>query len=86
MNSWSSIPKEYVVWFWIVAKRAPIVHRALALLLRQRVPGAELHEGVDDEIRLPARHDLARLAGVRVLGRLRRCQIGVRSRHPARQR
>ena len=24
MNSWSSSPNEYVVWFWIDGKRAPI--------------------------------------------------------------
>jgi hypothetical protein len=24
MNSWSSIPNEYVVWLWIVGKRRPV--------------------------------------------------------------
>ena len=55
MNSWSSIPNEYVVWLWIdvelVADAHVLLHRSLALLLGERVPRAHLHERVDDEVR-----------------------------------
>ena len=91
MNSWSSIPNEYVVWLWIVRELvAPIadvlVHRALALLLRQRVPRPHLHERVDDEVRRALRHDLPRLPRARVLRGLRRREVRVRRLEPAGER
>jgi hypothetical protein len=56
MNSWSSIPNEYVVWLWIVSNSCAdahvLVHRALTVVLGQRVPRAHLHERVDDEVGL----------------------------------
>ena len=43
MNSWSSMPNEYVVWLWIVANsRADadvLVHRALAVVLGSAYQG-----------------------------------------------
>ena len=41
-----------------------LVHRALAVLLGQRVPRPHLHERVDDEVRRALRDDLPRPAGL----------------------
>ena len=90
MNSWSSIPNEYVVWLWIVSNSRPIadvlVHRALAVLERERVPRPHLHERVDDEVRRALRDDLPRPARLRVLRRLRRREVRVRRLEPAGER
>ena len=91
MNSWSSIPNEYVVWLWIPGNSSrPIadvlLHRALAVFLGQRVPRPHLHERVDDEVGLVVRRDLPCAAGLRVLRGHRRREIGVRRLEPAGER
>ena len=63
-----------------------LLHRPLPVGLGQRVPGAHLHERVDDEVRRALRDDLAGLARARVLGGLRRRQVRVRRLEPARER
>src|SRR6185437_11487704 len=63
-----------------------LVHRALTVRLRKRVPGSHLHERVDDEIGETVRRDLARLARLRVLRSLRRREIRVRRLEPAGER
>ncbi len=67
----------------LVADAHVLVHRALTVLGRQRVPGAELHERVDDEVRRAARGHLARLSRLRVLRGLRRREVRVRRLEPA---
>ena len=90
MNSWSSIPNEYVVWLWIARDSWPIadvlVHRPLPVLVGERVPGAHLHEGIDDEVRRALADDLPRAPGARVLRCLRRREVRVRRLEPARER
>ena len=70
----------------LVADAHVLVHRALPVFLRQRVPGAQLHERVDDEVRRALRRYLPRLARLRVLGGLGRREIRVRRREPAGER
>ena len=50
MNSWSSMPNEYVVWFLIAgellaADRDVLVHRALAVLGRSAYHGRTFTNG-----------------------------------------
>src|SRR5436309_487524 len=54
-----------------------LVHRPLPLRLGERVPRPHLHERIDDEVGEAVRRDLARLAGARVLRRLRCREIRV---------
>ena len=70
----------------LVADAHVLVHRALAVLVRERVPRPHLHERVDDEVRRALGNDLARLARRRVLGRLRRREVRVGRLEPTRQR
>ena len=65
MNSWSSMPNEYVVWLWIVrgilvADPDVLGHCLLAVLLGERVPRTDLHERIHDEVGRALRTDLAR--------------------------
>ena len=63
-----------------------LVHRALPVLERKRVPGPDLHERIDDEVRRALRDDLARPAGLRVRRGLRRGEVGVGRLEPAGER
>ena len=63
-----------------------LVHGPSAVLLRKGVPGPHLDEGIDDEVGGFLGNELARLARRRVLGRLRRREVGVGSLEPACER
>ena len=56
MNSWSSIPNEYVVWLLIVSNSWPMRMCSSIASWRsscgQEVPRPHLHERVDDQVRL----------------------------------
>ena len=43
MNSWSSIPNEYVVWLWIDANSAPM--RMCSSIARCRSSGESAYQG-----------------------------------------
>ena len=43
MNSWSSIPKEYVVWLWIVSNSRPI--RMCSSIARWRSSSGSAYQG-----------------------------------------
>src|SRR5215211_3572639 len=63
-----------------------LVHRALAILCGQGIPGARLHEGVHDEVGRAARDYTTGPARLRVLRRLGRREVGVRRLEPAGER
>jgi hypothetical protein len=63
-----------------------LVHGPLPGLLRKRVPGAELHERIDDEVRRALRDDLPGAPRRRVLGGLGGGEIGVGRLEIARER